>query len=205
MKSPRPYRQAARAEAAAETSRRIVEAFVECTGDCWFDEITLEDVARRAGVSVRSVIRLYGGKEGLIKAIVEQIAPGISAARTVVPGNVAGAVAATFDLYEAHGDKVMRSLAQESRYPALAPLLDHGRKEHRRITEEIFAPWLTPLPKTERANAVDALVVATDIYVWKLLRRDMGRPVAQSKAAMTRLINAILREYTGTSIKGTSR
>jgi hypothetical protein len=39
--------------AAAHTGRRIIDAFVEFTRDRWFDELTLNEVAQRAGVSVR--------------------------------------------------------------------------------------------------------------------------------------------------------
>jgi len=54
----------------------------------------------------------------------------------------------TLSIYEAIGDGVIRTLAQESRIPDLQPLLDTGRREHRRITRETFQPrsrhW-TPL------------------------------------------------------------
>ena len=38
----------------------------------------------------------------------------------------------------------------------------------------------------------DALVIATDVYVWKLVRRDMGRPTADLAELMRRLIAAAL-------------
>ncbi|MFL5885485.1 MAG: helix-turn-helix domain-containing protein, partial [Thermoleophilaceae bacterium] len=61
----RPYRMTARAEAAAATGERILEAAAELFHARPFDEVTLEDVARRAGVSSQTVIRRYGSKEGL--------------------------------------------------------------------------------------------------------------------------------------------
>lgn len=195
-KARRPYRQMARAQAAADTARRILEAFSEYAHDHWFDEITLDEVARRAGVTVRSVIRRFGGKEGLIKAMVEQMGPQFSAEFTAAPGDVDSAIGRLFTVYERYGDGVIRNLAQEPRVPALQPLIDLGRKEHRRITAEEFGPWLEQLRESERREALDALVIATDIYVWKLLRRDMGRSVAASRTALKRLVNAILVEYT---------
>ena len=66
----RTYRQTARAKAAEETGIRIVEAFMARMEDCWFEEIRLEDVASDAGVTVQTVIRRFGGKDGLLEAIV---------------------------------------------------------------------------------------------------------------------------------------
>ena len=200
--APRPYRQSARAESAAQTARRIIDAFVELTRDRWFDELTLNEIADRAGVSVQSVIRRYGGKDGLITAVIEQIGSEISARRAARPGDVSGSIAGLFDIYEEHGDGVMRNLAQEDRYPELRRITDFGRREHRRLTAEVYSPWLDRLSAASSRQVLDALVVATDIYTWKLFRRDMGRSVAEAKAAMLRLINAVLVEHTGTPIAG---
>jgi hypothetical protein len=70
------------------------------------------------------------------------------------------------------------------------------------LTAEVYSPWLDRLSAASSRQVLDALVVATDIYTWKLFRRDMGRSVAEAKAAMLRLINAVLVEHTGTPIAG---
>src|ERR1700742_4822828 len=134
MKIERPpaptriYRQTARAEAAEATALRIIEAFNACMRSQWFDEITLEEVARLAGVTVRTVIRRYGSKDGLLKAFVEDFVPSVGLSRDTPPGNVAAAIARLVDVYEAWGDSVIRNLAQEQRHPALKPLLALGRR-----------------------------------------------------------------------------
>lgn len=194
-KPRRPYRQVARAKAAAATGRRIIDAFAICAGDRWFDEITLQEVAARAGVTVQSVIRRFGSKEGLIKAMIGEFGPVIGAEFSSTPGDIDAAVSRLFAAYERMGDGTIRNLAQEQRVSALQSLIDFGRKEHRRITAEQFAPWLEKLVGTERRDALDALVIATDVYTWKLLRRDMGRSVVDSKSAVKRLINAVLATY----------
>ena len=197
----RPYRQSARLESTAATGRRIIDAFVKLTQDVWYDQLTLNDVAEHAGVSVQSVIRRFGGKDGLISAVIAQVGGDIGARRAAAPGDVEASLAGLFDVYEEHGNGVIRNLAQESRYPELQRIVEFGRREHRRITAETYAPWLDRLDGAARQQALDALVIATDIYVWKLLRRDMGRSLAQTKAAVLRLINAVLVEHTGMSIR----
>jgi AcrR family transcriptional regulator len=168
----------------------------------WFDEITLQEVATRAGVTVQSVIRRFGSKEGLITAMVGEFGPEIGAEFSSTPGDIDAAVSRLFAAYERFGDGTVRNLAQEQRVPALQPLIDFGRKEHRRITAEQFAPWLEKLVGTEQRDALDALVIATDIYTWKLLRRDIGRSSAESKRAIKRLIKAVLAAYATNTRKG---
>src|SRR5215212_3567115 len=66
--------------------------------------------------------------------------------------------------YETAGDTIVRLLALEEKVPSRQPLLARGRESHREWVETMFqAPALTP-----------ELVVATDVYTWKLLRREQG-------------------------------
>jgi AcrR family transcriptional regulator len=192
-KRRRQYRQTARADAAEATARRIAQAFDDCVRDRWFDEVTLDEVARRAGVTVRTVVRRFGGKAGLVAGFFKYIAPQIRDQRTAEPGDIDGAIDRVLALYERIGDSVIRNLAQEPRHDALKPLLDGGRRAHRTITAETFAPLLERLSSKDRRRAIDALVIATDIYTWKLLRRDMGRSLNETKAVMSDLVEGVLK------------
>jgi AcrR family transcriptional regulator len=188
----RPYRQTARAEAAEATARRIAKAFGDLIHERWFEDVTLDEVARRADVTVRTIIRRFGSKEGLLGGYIDHIGPEIAQNRTAPPGDVERAVARVIDLYEKMGDGVIRNLAQELRYAALRPPIERGRKEHRKITEASYSGWLEDLSEKERRRTLDALVVATDIYTWKLVRRDMGRSRTETEAVMLGLVNSIL-------------
>jgi hypothetical protein len=72
------------------------------------------------------------------------------------------------------GDAVLRLLAEEDRIPAVREMTDAGRAWHRDWVERTFAPLLAGMRGAAR-------VVATDLLVWKLLRREMGlgRPMAE--------------------------
>ena len=168
-------------------------AFHDCVRDRWFDEVTLEEVARRAGVTVRTVLRRFGGKAGLVAGVLEYVTPDIRDQRKVAPGDIDGAIDRVLALYEDIGDGVIRNLAQEPRHPALKPLIDGGRRGHREITAATFAPLLDKLNSKDRRRAIDALVIATDIYTWKLLRRDMSQSLSETKAVMRLLIDGVLK------------
>src|SRR5262245_21061414 len=100
----RSYRQTARAEATEATARRIVEAFGECMHDRWVGEVTLEEVAEQAQVTVRTIIRRFGGKDGLLAAFLKEVTPRIGRERTAPPGDSEGAVNRIVALYEKLGD-----------------------------------------------------------------------------------------------------
>jgi AcrR family transcriptional regulator len=188
----RVYRQSARAAAAEATGERIVDAFARQLRERWFDEIRLEEVARDAGVAVQTVIRRFGGKEGLLDAVHQRLGGEIRQRREVAPGDADGAVASLIEDYEEVGDLIMRTLAQEERYAPLKAITDIGRAMHREWIGTAFAPWLDGMTMEQRRRATDALVVAGDIYVWKLLRRDMKRPLAEYQTLLETMCAAAI-------------
>lgn len=160
----------------------------------WFDEITLDSVAADAGVTVQTLVRRFGGKEGLLTDAVKILASRIDEQRASPPGNLDRLVANLIGDYEKTGDAVIRLLALEPRHPALGELLDYGRSRHRRWASGVFADTLGKLDAAGHTRALDALVIVTDVYVWKLLRRDMRRSVAASAAIMKGLVHALIAE-----------
>jgi AcrR family transcriptional regulator len=188
----RPYRLGVRALAAEDTARRILDAFKGRIREDWYDQITLEQIAREAEVTVPTIIRRFGSKEKLMEDAFVGLSEEITERRTVMPGDAAGAARVVVDDYEVVGDLVMRSLAQEDRYPAIKAVNDHGRRFHRSWVEASFAPQLEGLAPAARKQRLDALVAATDIYVWKLVRRDMGRSPQHVRAVMLQLIEGAL-------------
>jgi hypothetical protein len=55
----------------------------------------------------------------------------------------------------------------------------------------VFAPYLDRA-EPDDGPLLDLLVVATDVYTWKLLRRDRGLTRAATEARMLRLVEALL-------------
>jgi AcrR family transcriptional regulator len=189
---PRAYRQTARAASAAATGRRIVEAFLKRLGGQWYDEITLDQVAGDAGVTVQTVVRRYGGKAGLLAEAIRAMIRGAEERRATPPGDPGRLVRNLVGDYERSGDTIIRLLAVEQRHATLHELLTLGRRRHRDWIARVFADELNRLGAKVRQAALDALVVATDVYTWKLLRRDMGRGVAATRDTITGMIRSTL-------------
>jgi AcrR family transcriptional regulator len=191
----RAYRQGARAEAAEITAKRIIAAFRRALETLWLEDITLENVAAEAGVSVQTVIRRFGGKQGLLDAVVADFGREVIAVRGAPRGDLAAAVTNLCADYEASAETILRLLAQEPRFPVLKSALDFGRAGHRAWVERIAEPWLERLSTHGRTAALDALVAAMDVYVWKLARQDWGRSPEEVRELILRLASGALSTF----------
>jgi AcrR family transcriptional regulator len=194
MKSPQPrqYLQEARAASAAATGERILDAFTRLVRDRWLDEVTLDDVAREAGVTVQTVIRRFGGKDGLHHASAERLGRQVQSNRDTPVGKISEGIAALVQDYETNGDVTVRLLAQEPRYPLLKQLLNVGRQWHRQWIESLLAPFLEGLEKAERERRVAAAIVVTDVYAWHLLRRDQSRSPGETRSIVEESLRAVM-------------
>jgi len=193
MTSPRPYRMVARAANVVATGERILDAAVEAFWERPSDQISLDDVAWRSGVSVQTVIRRFRGKDGLLAAAIERESERVRRQRdpTAVTDAV-GAVAQLVTHFEAMGDRVLRMLAEETRIPALRHVVDGGRRAHRNWCKRVFASELAGLGVARRRRRVAQLVAVCDVYTWKLLRRDAGLSRKETHLAVLELLKPLL-------------
>src|SRR4051812_32279298 len=187
MKTQRAYSMELRAAAAEATRERILEAAAGAFLEQWYDDVTIASLAKRAGVSGQTVINHFGGKEALATAAYDRISEGMVSKRYApAAGDIRALVEALAGDYETTGDAVVRLLALEEKVPSLQPLLAHGRASHREWVETMFgAPELT-----------SELVVATDVYTWKLLRRDQGLSRDETVASILQIVEALLERRT---------
>jgi len=198
MKEKRPthatraYRQKARAEAAEASTRRIVVAFLKRAETEWFDKIKLEDVAADASVTVQTVVRKFGSKMGLLEVAHQHMGESVAVRRQVTPGDLDSAINALTHDYEQAAPLILRLLDQEQMHPVLKPTLEVGRRGHREWLAKTFAKKLDSLPPARRQHTLDALVVAADIYIWKLVRLDMGRSVPAYKQIVKQMVLSAL-------------
>ena len=181
---------AVRGEKAAATRQRILDAARELFDDQAGD-FTLEKVAAAAGTTVQTVLRAYGNKEALIVAAV-----GSFRANERLPiepfESVSEAVTRLFDDYEEIGDRAILMLAEEHRIPGFAEAAKSGRERHRAWVKAAFAEPLAKHRARVREELLVSLLAATDVYVWKLYRRDFGLGRKASQAAVERLIRGVL-------------
>ena len=71
--TPRSYQMQARAEAAAATRQRILDATIELYREVGIPKTTLKAVADRADVSRGTILHHFGSAEGLLGAVTDSI------------------------------------------------------------------------------------------------------------------------------------
>jgi len=192
MNTSRTYVQTARAASSEATRRRIMDAFMTLVMERADLGVSLGEVAQRAGVTVQTILRKFGTRERLFEETLAYGQALVVAEREAPAGNTAAALAVLMEHYETRGESVLALLANESSHPLLHRVLDDARRLHRAWVDEVFAPALHAMDPAERAERARLLVVATDIYSWKLLRRDMALSRSATERHLRRLTDAVL-------------
>lgn len=194
----RGYVQKARAAATEETATRVLASALDCFVAQYFDEVTLDKIAAGSGVTVQTVIRRFGSKEGIVRALVDSMSAGIEVQRLDAPvGDIPGLVRNLTDHYEQLGDLMMHLVRQELRVPAFAEATDRGKRMHAQWCQQVFAPWLADRKGVDRQRLLAQLITTCDLYSWYLLRRQRGLSRRQVELAIVELLDGILPDRPG--------
>ncbi|WP_373495642.1 TetR/AcrR family transcriptional regulator [Aquiflexum sp.] len=190
----RKYRMTSRAEKVSQNDQKIMKAIVQLWEELPINEITLEKVAIKSGVTVRTILRKFGSKEGLIEACVENDAAGRRKNRDLaVPGDYKRALEILLEDYEKLGDASIRTLAVEEELPIAGKMLDKGRANHREWCKKVFAPDLPDANSPEYEHRLMTFITATEFYLWKLLRRDLKRSYEETYKIYRSLLEGLIQ------------
>jgi len=188
----RPYIMKARAESAAATKQRILECARELFITRLFEDVTVDEIAANADTTTRTVLRIFESKDELFAQVLNAL--GQFGMAPITPGDLDTLVSGTYDFYDRVGDTVIRWLADEPRHAAMRNHLKIGRQHLRAWVAEAFAPTLSQVQGSERKELFDALIVAFDVYTWKLLRRDFGLSSRAAQKTMRRIVCGLIGE-----------
>lgn len=185
----RPYRMAARAEATQASQARVLDVALRLFTDKPYDDVSLDEIATKAGVTKRTVLRNFGSKGSLLLAANEHAGREEMRHRDEAPvGDVPTAVALVVASYERFGPNRLRMLAQEDRIPVVAQDAAEGRRLHLEWVERTFAPSIGRLTGAARKRRIAGLLALTDVYMWKLLRLDHGLSRGDTERVLIELI-----------------
>lgn len=181
----------ARAGSMSATRERIGRAALKLALERAYEEITLIGIAEAAGVSHQTVLNHFGSKENVAAAVAELLGQQTRTVRdNAGPNDPGGAVTILAGEYERFGDANARWAISSERLGSLAPLLDQARADHQAWLERIFVEQLPKTPAGRR-RAIHAMHAATDVYTWKLLRRDLRLSRTETERIMVELVNGV--------------
>jgi len=182
----------ARADAVEATRERIARAALDRFIAQPYEDVTIAAVAKDAGVSHQTLLNHFGSKEGLFTAATAVFGADVEKVRGDAKAHDAeSAVSQIVDQYEHSGDGNVRLAMLDQRIPAVQDAMNFARASHQTWLEEVFTDRL-PSGKAARRRILAALHAATDVYTWKLLRRDFGHSRRATENVMTDMVNAIL-------------
>lgn len=193
----RKYDSSNRKAQAEERRALVMKCAADLLADTNNDEIRLEDVAQAAGVSVQTILRAFGSKDGLVNATLESIAPDavdFTSYTNIKMKDLDAFVHTVFSTYDKIGDLVIHALAEEHRSPIFQGALDVGRSYHIEWVSQVFAPYLESRSLEEKTVLFRALMAATDIYVWKILRRDEALSLDETVATVVFTLKSLIQE-----------
>jgi AcrR family transcriptional regulator len=186
----RSYDMTTRSRKEAETTTRILAATEHLLTEQSLEHVNLGNIAKRAGTTVQTVLRHMGSRDGCLEAVAREVSGRIARQRGMTsPGNIDDAIADLTEHYENDGRLILNLLTQEHSGDSFASAaIRKGRSFHRSWVQRCFAPYL----HDRDAVTVDALLSATDLYVWKLLRLDLRRSRKSVRTIITTMVKRIL-------------
>ncbi len=168
-----PSRAESSSGASVDTATRILDATLATMADHGIARLSLEDVARRAGLSRQTVYRYFPSKRELVEATVlreEQafIANMITAAdrQRELDSALRAAIEAAMRTGQAHA-LLNRLLATEPESLVALVTTDRGPvlSAARQALQEILSGWLPRVPKARLQMAADAVARLLVSYV----------------------------------------
>ncbi|MGC9342377.1 MAG: TetR/AcrR family transcriptional regulator [Bacteroidales bacterium] len=192
----RSYNMTRRAQSAAETSENIIRSVLALWKDKPIHEITLESVAEKSGVTIRTILRKFGSRDGLIEACLGHDASTIIEERINAPiGDIDGILKALISNYEKMGEAGIRTIYLENELKEAKDIGEKGRRVHREWCARVFAPFLPDPGHKEYELRLSAFVTATEIYLWKLLRKDMGYDINKTFEVFKMLVEGLVKNF----------
>ena len=183
----RKYEQRLRAQAAEETQRRILDAVYARLREAPAEPVSLDQVARIAGVARSTVYLIFGSRAGLFDAFGADLlqrggfdrlleAAADPDAREGVRGGVRGGVF----MYAAHRDawRVLFSMAmlQADAVGGAIQRMEHGRAGGMALLAQRLADQRVLRPELSAAEAADLLWLLTSFDSFDLLYTGRSLP-----------------------------
>jgi AcrR family transcriptional regulator len=158
-----------------------------------------EEIAERAGISVRSVFRYFDDREAMARSAIalqaEFLAPLFPVDATPdmpLPERIDSFVASRVRLLEGMGEVGRVARYRAARQPVLLAELARIRRVLRRQVADLFAAELDDLPAAARVSALAAADVVMSWESFDLMRNDQGLSRDDAVATMATTLARLL-------------
>ena len=210
MSGARNYTMVKRAASAAATRERILATAAELLGTGELHDVSIEELAARAGTTRVTVYRAFGSKAAILQAVTWDVLARVRLDRidaAHATPDAAEAVAAVLTencrMFDELGELLPRALELAGRDESIGEFVGatyHGRRHAamdrlaRRVVDEDRAAegWSAP-------RIADAMLVLTSHEAFDTLTRHRGRSTARAAQELVAMAQAFLASRTDAS------
>jgi len=161
---------------------------------------TIEQTAKRSGLSLRSLYRYFADPAELLEAVIVRSRERVADAARLpaigegpLPRRIDDFVAMRRRVYEISGPTYRATVANAAHHPRVAAELTSNRELLRTQFELQFAPELDLLTARQRQHVVGAGDTLTQLDSIDFLRRHRGMSADESAAVLRAALEALLR------------
>jgi len=193
----RPVRVDGRRARTIRTHAALVDAVISLQ-EAGHLKPTAQQIARRAGTSVRSIFQHFNDQDSLTNAVMDELARRNAALAYAVPTDrplqerLAAFVNARSERLERLAPHRRAANLLEPLSPAIAARRADLRQRRRDEVEAAFLPELQNLPPRRRRELVIALALIAEGETWEGLRRHSGLNVAESRRILRHMLERLL-------------
>ena len=187
----------------AARRQRNVDAVLDVVLEMFKEEAmtpTMEQVAARSGLSLRSLYRYFGDPAEMFEATVQRTVRRAQAVATIdnlgegtFEERLATFVKSRIDLHEGYGAVQQAVLVNAFELAAARDQVERTRIDLRAQFVEQFAPELAERDRSERDRITAAADVLTQLESIRYLRNHRGYSVAETRTVLLDSVRALLR------------
>lgn len=166
--SPRKYKLGKRRESVEETRRRIVDATFELHREKGVLATSMQDVAERADVALRTVYNHYPTQDDLVvgcgSKVMELLSPPTPAifdGVSTLEDRIQTLVRELFAMYERGSAHLAVGYREQGQVKGLASFIASEQAERRKLVAEALRPF------GAQSRVASEVMALTDFYVWK--------------------------------------
>lgn len=194
--APRKYTLGKRFESVEETRRRIVDATFDLHSEKGVVATSMQDIAQRADVALRTVYNHYptiddlvAGCGAKVMVLLSPPTPAIFTGLSTLDERLLKLVRELFAMYERGSLQIGVSRREQAEVPALAGFVANDRAMRRALVAEALRPFEVP------RRVVKETLALTDFYVWKAFA-DQNLTTRQAVEAVYRSLVALAKSDT---------
>jgi AcrR family transcriptional regulator len=173
-----------------ETAELILDAVLDLVAEAGIDGLTMDAVAERVGVSLRTVYRYFPDRASLLTAALARHNEAVPFQPPTRPEQIGAAYGELFPRFDEVAAVVQAVLAAR----VGGSVRWDARSQRIREIEEALAPACDRLPPQEAEQATAVIVYLANALAWLSLRDESGLDGDQSGAAITWAIDTLVAD-----------